>query len=80
MSNNSILLIDRTLSGATTPGQIRPGSDGNEGVLHIPQRSSITGVSSIDCFMSYPKHTLREGYPDAKNQSVHSLALAERAI
>ena len=30
------------LSGATTPGQSGPGSDDNEGVLHIPQSSSIT--------------------------------------
>ena len=28
--------IDRTLSGAITPAQSGPGSDGNEGVLHIP--------------------------------------------
>ena len=27
--------IDRTLSGATTPDQSGPGSDGNEWVLHI---------------------------------------------
>ena len=27
---SSIQLIDRTLSGATTPGQSGPGSDGNE--------------------------------------------------
>ena len=27
--------MDRTLSGATTPGQSGPGSDGNEGVLHM---------------------------------------------
>ena len=27
--------IDRTLSEATTPGQTRPGSDGNEGVFCI---------------------------------------------
>ena len=32
-----------TLSGATTPGQSGPGSDGNKEVLHIPQSSSITG-------------------------------------
>ena len=30
------------LSGATTPGQSGLGSDGKEGVLHIPQSSSIT--------------------------------------
>ena len=39
---NSIRPIDRTLSGATTPGQNGPWSDGNEGVLCIPQSSSIT--------------------------------------
>ena len=35
MSNSSIWPIDKTLSGATTPGQSGPGSKGNEGVLHI---------------------------------------------
>ena len=39
MSNSSVWPIDRTLSGATTPGQSRPGSDGNEAVLQILQRS-----------------------------------------
>ena len=34
--------IDRTLSVATTMSQSGPGNDGNEGVLHIPQSSSIT--------------------------------------
>ena len=38
MSNSSILPIDTTLSGATTLGQSGPGSDGNEGVFHIPIR------------------------------------------
>ena len=37
--------MDRTLSGATTPGQSGPGSNGNEGLLGIPQSSSITGAS-----------------------------------
>ena len=45
----SIWLIDRTLSGATTSGQSAPGSDGNEGVLRLPQSSSITEISSSDC-------------------------------
>ena len=49
MQFSSIWPIDMTLSGATTPGQSGLGSDGNEGVLHIPQRSSITGTSSSDC-------------------------------
>ena len=50
-----------TLSGATTPGQSGPVSDGNEGVLRILQGSSITEVSLLDCLMSYLKHSLRGG-------------------
>ena len=61
MSNCSIWPIDRTQSGATTPGQSGPGSDGNEEVLHVPQRSSITGTSSSDCLMSYTGHSLARG-------------------
>ena len=34
-----------TLSGATTLDQIEPESDGNEGVLRIPQSFSITRAS-----------------------------------
>ena len=45
MSNSSIWPVAETLSGATTPGQSAPGSDDNEGVLHIPQSSNITGAS-----------------------------------
>ena len=37
MSNSSIWPIDRTLSGAITPGQCGPGSNGINGVLHIPK-------------------------------------------
>ena len=29
------------------------GSNGNEGVLRIPQSSSITGTSLSDCLVSY---------------------------
>ena len=50
---SSIWLIDRTLSGATTPGQCEPGSDGNKGVLRIPQISSNTGTLPSDCILSY---------------------------
>ena len=49
---SSIGTIDRTLLGATTPGQSGPGSDGNEGVLCITQRFSITGTSISDCLVS----------------------------
>ena len=49
------------LSGATTPGQSGPGSDGNKEVLHIPQSSSIARTSISDCLVSYPGHSLVGG-------------------
>ena len=48
MPNSYIWRIDRTLSGATTPGQSGPVSDGNEEVLGIIQSPSITGTSPSD--------------------------------
>ena len=41
------LFIDLTRTGTTTPGQSRLESNGNKGVLHIPQISK-TGVSPSD--------------------------------
>ena len=73
---SSVWPIDRTLSGATTPGQSETGSDGNEGVLHIPQSSSITGASS-DCLVSYPRHSLKVFYPSAEMYSVYFTAPAD---
>ena len=61
MSNSSIGPVDKTLSGATTPVQSGPGSDGNKGVLHIPQRFSITGATPSDCLVSYPGLSLGGG-------------------
>ena len=58
MHFSSILPIDRALSGATTLSQSGTGSDGNEGVLCIPQSSSIIGTSPSDCLVSYPGHLL----------------------
>ena len=40
------------LSGSTTPGQSGPESNGIEGVLCIPQSSSIAGTSPSDCLVS----------------------------
>ena len=45
--------IERTLLGATTPGQSEPGSDGNRGVLRILQSFSVTGASPSGCLVSY---------------------------
>ena len=62
----SIRSIDKTLSGTTTPGQSGPGSNYNEGVLRIPQSSSVTGTSPSDCLVSYPG----QSYPSVEIQSV----------
>ena len=74
MSKISIWPIDKTLSDASTSCQSGPGSNGNEGVLRIPQSSNITGASPSDCLMSYPGHSLGVGrsYPFAEMQSVYS--------
>ena len=62
------------------PGQSGPRSNGNERVLCIPKRPSITGTSPSDCFVSYPGHSLREGsYPSVEVQSVYSTAPADWA-
>ena len=80
MPNNSILSIDRTLSGATTPGQSGPETNGNEGELCIPQNFSITGASPPDCLESYLGHSLGMSFPFAEMQSVDSTAPADWAI
>ena len=79
MPNSSIQPVDRTLSGATTPGQCDPRSGGNEGVLRIPQSSGITEASLSDCLMSYPGHSLGESYSSAEKQSVYSAGPADWA-
>ena len=80
MQFNSIKPIDRALSGATILGQSGPESNGNEGVLHISQSSSITGTSPSNCLVSYPGLSLGWGsYPSADVQSVYSTAAADWA-
>ena len=74
MWNSSIRPINRTQSGATTLGQSEPGSDGNEGLLRIPQSSSITEASLSYCLVSLTGHSLWESYPSAEMQSVYSTA------
>ena len=61
MKNGFIWHIGRNLSGATSPGQIDPGSDGNEDVLCISLSSSVTGASISDSLMSYTGHLLGGG-------------------
>ena len=72
MLNSSIWPIDSTLSGATTPGQRRRGSDSNEGVLYIRPSTSITGATPSDCLVPYHDTC-------AEMQSVYSTAPADWA-
>ena len=51
-----------TLSEDTSPGKSGLESDSNEGVLHIPQSSSIIGSSPSVCLESYLGHSLEESY------------------
>ena len=53
------------------------GSDGNEGVIRIPQSSSINGTSASYCLVSYPGHTLGGSYPCVGVQSVYSTTPAD---
>ena len=46
------------LSGAPISGQSEPGSDGNKGVLRIPQSPSITGNTPSDCLVSFTGNSL----------------------
>ena len=53
------------------------GSNGNEGALHIPQSSSITGTSSSNCLVSYPGRSLGETYNLAEVNLMYSAAPAD---
>ena len=79
---SSIGPIDRTLKRATSPGQSGPGSDGNEGVLRIPQSTNITGTSPSDCLVPYRGNSLGDGgsYPAADVPVIYSTAPADWAI
>ena len=74
--NSSVRSIDKTLTCTSTPGQSKPGSNSNEGVLHILQ-SSRTGASPSNSLISYPGYLVQErrSYPSAKLQSAYSTAL-----
>ena len=71
--------IDRTLSGATTPGQIGLGSDSSEGALRIPQSFSITGASPSDLLVSNTGHSFVGSYLSAEKLSVSSTVPADWA-
>ena len=66
-----------TLSGNTSLGMSGPGSEGKERVLSVPQSSSITEASPLDCLVSYPEHLLGKSYPSTEIESVYYAALAD---
>ena len=70
---NFIWPIDSAL-GATIP---EPGSDSYDGLLCIPQSSSITETSTSDCLVLYLGHALGESYPSTEMQSVYFATLAD---
>ena len=71
MSNCSIWTKDMNLSGATTPDQCGPGSNGKEVILNTPQNSKV-GASPSDCLMSYLRHLQVEPYSSARMQLKYS--------
>ena len=58
--NISIWPIEETLTGTTTLGLSRPGSNDNEGYYTFPQ-SSRTEASPSDSLVIYPGHSLGMG-------------------
>ena len=67
---SSIWPIHWTLSGATTPSQSWPGSNGNERVLCISQSWSLT----IRLFIVISKTLVGGCYPFAEMHTVYSIA------
>ena len=63
---SSISSINGTRSGATTPSQSGHGSNGNEGILRIPESSSITGLLPSISLVSYSGNSLEESYSFAE--------------
>ena len=71
MSNSSIWPIDKALSGATTPDQSGPGSDGNEGSSLFKPHHALCHIQDT-CWG-------RGSYPSAEMQSAYSPVAADVA-
>ena len=73
MQFSCIWPIHRTLSGASTPGQSGPGSDGNEGELCISESLALLEPHHqiVQCKIQF--------YTSAKMQSVYSTVQADMA-
>ena len=79
MQFSSIWSIEGTLSGATSLGHSEPGSDTSEGILHIPQSSSITGTLPTDCLVSYLGQSFEWGVLPLCRDTVYFTAPADQA-
>ena len=66
-----------TQSGPNDPGQSRPGSHHNKGVLYTSQSSTINDTLASDCLGSYTGYLLGRSYPSPEKQSVYSTAPAD---
>ena len=53
--------LDETLAGTTSQGQSGPGSNVNQGVLHIPQ-TSRTRASLFNAVLCHTQNTPLSGY------------------
>ena len=53
-------------------GQNGPGSNGNEGVFHIPPKLQDWSLLFRCSLVSYPGHSMVEGYPSAEMQMEYS--------
>ena len=78
-SNSSIWPIDGTLTVTIIIDQSRPGSNDNEGVLHISQNFR-TGVSPSDGLVLYSGHLWEGSYSSAKVQLAYSTGPAKQRL
>ena len=67
--------MDGTLSSTTNPVQRETGSNGNKGILHIPQKSK-TRASPSDTVQFH----WGESHHSSEMQSANSTALVDRAV
>ena len=73
---SSIWPIDRTLSGAITPGQSEPRSDRNKGYSTYPKAPALQEPHH-DNLVIYPRHLSVESYSFAEMLSMYSAVLAD---
>ena len=71
--------MDRTISGATNPGQRGPRSDSNKGILHISPKIKHYWNLTIRLFSVISRNSFGGSFPSTEKQSVYSTAPANWA-